>query len=192
MGVIATIIGKNGSAKSHVFPDRDSALEFMEEEALRVDKANRGNLSELPLKHHEFLEGLDNGELTVVAGHLARRELVPGEVVCSEGDNADRMWLLVRGSVSVRLRLSNQPDGLRIASLAMGTIVGELALIEIGRRSATVVADEPVTCYELQRDSYDLLFREHPKIANKLLLNLARELARRVRRTSDELREAKS
>jgi anti-anti-sigma regulatory factor len=191
-GVIGTSVGTNGTSEPQVFADRDSALEFMEEEALRSGETKRGYLDLLPLEQHNFLEGVDAIELAIVAGYLSRREFIVGEVICREGDDADRMWLLVKGSVSVRLRVNNQSTGLRIASLARGTIVGELALIEHGKRSATVVADETVTCYELQRDGYERIFRERPQIANKLLINLARELARRVRRTSDELREATS
>lgn len=189
-GVIAAIASKNRLSEPLVFPDRDTALEYIEEYVLRTDKAARGHLSELPLEQHEFLEGVDANELAIVVGYLARREFGPGDILCREGDDADRMWLLVKGSVSIRLHVSNQPEGLRIASLARGTMVGELALIESRKRSATVVADDEVTCYELLRDSYELIFREHPQITNKLLANLARELARRVRRTSDELREA--
>jgi len=189
-GVVGMIVGTSGASDPQIFADRDSALEFVEEDALRGGETKRGYLAVLPLEQHGFLEGIDGSEMAIVAGYLARREFVSGEVICREGDDADRMWLLVKGSVSVRLRVNNQPGGIRIASLARGTVVGELALIEHSKRSATVVADEAVTCYELQRDAYERIFREHPQIANKLLANLARELARRVRRTSDELREA--
>ena len=63
-----------------------------------------------------------------------------------------------------------------------------MALVEEARRSATIVADEHVVCYELFRDGYARLLSEHPAIATRLLANLSRELARRLRRTSAELR----
>jgi CRP-like cAMP-binding protein len=50
------------------------------------------------------------------------------------------------------------------------------------------VADEDVVAYELPRDAYAQLLAEQPAIATKLLANLARELARRLRRTSEDLR----
>lgn len=99
------------------------------------------------------------------------------------------MWLLTKGSVSVRLRLSNPHGTRRIASCATGTTVGEMAFIEAGSRSASVMADEDTICYELGRAAYDQILRDHPAVANKLLTNLSLELARRLRRTSDELRE---
>ena len=98
------------------------------------------------------------------------------------------MWLLAKGSVSVRLISPDGRTNLRIASLSRGTTIGEMALIERVPRSATIVADEHVVAFELPRDSFDFLLIEHPAIATKLLGNLARELARRLRRTSEDLR----
>ncbi len=117
------------------------------------------------------------------------RVFAPGETICAEGDAADRLWLLARGSVSVRLAV---PDGgsRRIASLAMGTVVGEMALLGSGRRSASVVADDEVHCYELAEPAFRALLDEHPRLAGKILANLAREMARRVRVTSEYLRYA--
>jgi CRP-like cAMP-binding protein len=98
------------------------------------------------------------------------------------------MWLLAKGSVSVRLISADGHLNLRLASLSRGTTIGEMALVEQARRSATIVADEHVVCYELLRDGYARLLSEHPVIATKLLTNLSRELARRLRRTSEDLR----
>jgi CRP-like cAMP-binding protein len=80
----------------------------------------------------------------------------------------------------------------RIASLGRGTMFGEMALIEGAPRSASIVADEAVTCYELSRDDFDQLMRDRPVIATQIMRNTARELARRLRRTTEDLRHAAS
>lgn len=98
------------------------------------------------------------------------------------------MWLLAKGSVSVRLMFGDGKGYRRITSLARGTTLGEMALVESARRSATVVADEPVICYELRREDFERLLADEPQLATKLLANLSRELARRLRKTSDDLR----
>jgi CRP-like cAMP-binding protein len=102
------------------------------------------------------------------------------------------MWLLAKGSVSVRLGMADGHTGRRVASLARGTTFGEMVLLETARRSATVVADEPVLCYELRRESFAEMVTDHPVIATKLLSNLGRELTRRLRQTSEELRHVSS
>ena len=67
-------------------------------------------------------------------------------------------------------------------------IIGEMALVEL-KRSATIVADEGVVCYELPLEGFTRMVAEHPMIATRILRNLARELSRRLRRTSEDLRE---
>jgi sulfate permease, SulP family len=182
-----------GSEDRHgplLMADQDSAIEWMEEEALRRQSGGRPRVEQLALDRLDFTWGLDAEELALLTKRLIPREFAPGETVCAEGDPADRLWLLTKGSVSVRLLV---PGGSRrINSLAMGTVVGEMALLGTGRRSASVVADDAVQCYELAEPEFHALLDEHPHLAAKILANLAREMARRVRITSEYLRHALS
>jgi CRP-like cAMP-binding protein len=99
------------------------------------------------------------------------------------------LWLLTKGSVSVRMALPGRTD-VRVASLAMGTVVGEMAVLGGTYRSASVEADDEVECFELGDGAFRRLLDEHPRLASKILANLAREMARRVRLTSEYLRRA--
>lgn len=186
---IGELKGDERSFGPLIMTDQDLAVEWMEEEALHRHAAGRLRLQSLPLEQLDFTQGLDADELELLRSRLVPREFAPGETVCAEGEAADRLWLLARGSVSVRLVA---PDGSsrRIASLAMGTVVGEMALLGTGRRSASVVADDEVFCYELAEAEFRSLLDEHPRLASKILANLAREMARRVRVTSEYLRFA--
>jgi CRP-like cAMP-binding protein len=64
-----------------------------------------------------------------------------------------------------------------------------MAVVDGGFRSASVFADEDLICYELECSAFERVLRDHPALASKLLTNLARELAQRVRTASEELRE---
>jgi CRP-like cAMP-binding protein len=99
---------------------------------------------------------------------------------------AQEMWILTRGTVSVRLRVA-EGRSRRVASLGSGTVVGEMAFFESGNRSATIIADEFVECYVFDRAAYTLIGREHPQIANKLLANLLHESMIRLRNADQEL-----
>src|SRR6185312_10850427 len=129
-----------------IMPDLDSAIEWMEEEVLRAQAAGRPRIEQLSLEQLDLMKGLDEDELAVLRSRLVPREFARGEALCTEGEVADRLWLLTRGTVSVRMALAGRED-VRIASLAMGTVVGEMALLASGHRSATVVADDDVLCY---------------------------------------------
>ncbi|MGH9806952.1 MAG: cyclic nucleotide-binding domain-containing protein, partial [Terriglobia bacterium] len=92
----------------------------------------------------------------------------------------------------VRLHVTDSRGSRRITSLGRGTIFGEMALIEGARRSATIVADEDVVCYQLSGDDFNVMLRDKPDIAAKIMRNTARELVRRLRQTSEDLRHATS
>jgi len=181
-----------GNNLQSIFPDLDSALEVLEEEALVGEHGVAQSPEQLALSEHEFVRGLVSDELAAFAPYLIRREFKQGSNLCVEGEPADRMWLLMKGSVSVRLRVQDVRGTRRIASLAFGTVVGDLAFIEESTRSAMVVADDDIICEELQRVAFERCVREQPHIANKLLMNLGKELAGRVRKTSEELRQTAS
>jgi len=185
---IRGLFRKASEADELIKPDLDSALEWMEEKSLLLHVDKRSQADVLEFSEIDFLAGMQQTDLDRLSEVLTRREFAPGETICREGDEGDRMWLLAKGSVSVRLKLANGQESIRIASLARGTTIGEMSLIESARRSASIVADEQVVCYELLRDGFARMLADHPAIATKLLSNLARELSRRLRRTSEDLR----
>ena len=185
---IERLVPKMGTVEEFIKPDLDSALEWMEEKSLLLNADKRSRTDVLALGEMEFLAGIEERDLSWLSQVLTRHDFAQGEIICREGDSGDRMWLLAKGSVSVRLALGSGRESIRIASLARGTIIGEMCLIESARRSATIVADEQVVCYELLRDNFEAMLGSHPAIATKLLSNLARELSRRLRLTSDDLR----
>jgi len=76
----------------------------------------------------------------------------------------------------------------RIAGIAAGATVGEMALLEGGQRSATVVCDEGASSYELGVAAFETIMREHPQIARKLFTYFTRLLVQRVRLQQQELR----
>jgi CRP-like cAMP-binding protein/anti-anti-sigma regulatory factor len=188
---VTTVAGiAAAAAESVMFPDRDSALEWIEEQVLltRVNVPHHADI--LPLERHDFTRGLDGREIVLLRRYLSQRELPAGTILCAGGTPADCMWLLMRGSVSVRLSVASSGTSRRMASLAAGTITGSMALLGSGSRMvADVVADEAVTAYELQRTAFERLLEEHPVLAAKLLINVGRELSRRLNTTFGDFRE---
>ncbi|HUC65064.1 MAG TPA: SulP family inorganic anion transporter [Stellaceae bacterium] len=168
-----------------IFVDADAALEWMEEELLSHEV--RATAESLPLERHDLMRGLTAEELQIVSKLLRRTGFPTGAVLCREGERSDELWILTRGSVSVRLLFAGARTR-RVASLAVGTIVGDMAFIEGSTRSATIVADEDVECYVLDRAAYATILSDHPEIGTKLLTNLLGETMRRLRATSDQLR----
>jgi CRP/FNR family transcriptional regulator, cyclic AMP receptor protein len=100
------------------------------------------------------------------------KSLPQGEVVFAQGDAGDMMFVVVDGEVDILL------DGKLIETVRAGGVVGEMALIDAGPRSATAISRTRCLLSPVdERRFIDLICRE-PEFA----LNVMRVLARRLRR----------
>ena len=116
-------------------------------------------------------------------GH--RTHVAAGEDLITEGDAADAIYFIESGRFEVRKRSAHGSDagdgGHRIGQAVPGDVVGEVALLDRGTRSATVRAVEDSTALmlrvrDLEQSAGPAL---HP--AARMQLNLAREMARKMR-----------
>ena len=98
------------AASTPIFADRDSALEWMEEAALRAANATRTRPDALPLERLDLFRDFDAEELATVRPYLVAREFPAGTAICLEGDGADRMWIITKGGVSIRLHAGEQAN----------------------------------------------------------------------------------
>jgi SulP family sulfate permease len=164
------------------FPDADRALEWCENHLLAPLKGAGAAEGDHQFDLLDIVQGLTLEERSVLLPLLARREFAAGATIFREGDEGDALYLILRGSASVRMKL---PTGdRRLITFSPGTMFGEMALVDRERRSATVTADEPLTCYVFELASWTGFAESHPRIAMKLLANLAREMSLRIRQAN--------
>jgi CRP/FNR family cyclic AMP-dependent transcriptional regulator len=125
-----------------------------------------------------MLRVLDDEERRHLLSVSRRRRFARNEVIFHEGDPANSLHLLASGHVSVRVAM---PDGnsVTLAIVGPGQTFGELALLgNDGRRAATVTALEKCETISLQRERFDALRREHPRLDRLLAEILADEVRR--------------
>jgi CRP-like cAMP-binding protein/anti-anti-sigma regulatory factor len=183
-GVLRPVTGKAGA---QAFADRDTALEWAEEKIIAAESAG-DRLIEIDLAESDLAEHMTPDEVSILARHLVLETYPPSAFLCRAGDAADRMWILKRGSVSVRVGTGRSER--RLASLGPGCSVGEMGLLDGRPRSADVYADEAVEAYVMSGESFTALMDNHPRIGQAILVNFARQLSQRLRDTSEELRLA--
>jgi glutaminase len=166
------------------FDATDAALEWCEEQLL----AGMPTVTTMSLRDQDLLQGLDEVELAAVERAVERRELVEGQLVIREGEAADAVYFLLEGSVSVRLRLDDSGRSRTIASFGPGVAFGEAALLDEQVRSADVQVEEPVIVAVLPVTTLGALAAEHTGLDTKLLTNVARVLAARLRAANGQIR----
>lgn len=181
VGVVAAV------TPGRIFADTDRALESAEDRLLSRILALPAAEDEFSLEHLDVLAELGKAERDVLQGCLSRRSHRRGEVVFREGDPGRELFIIVRGTASVRIRLAGDHREKRLATFSAGTIFGEMALLDAGPRSATVIADDDLVCYVLTEDAFATLVRDHHVVAIRLLASLGRELGRRLRRANQTI-----
>jgi glutaminase len=104
-----------------------------------------------------------------------------GEAILRHGQDADgRVFFIESGHVSVVVPLANGAHQ-RVASLGPGMEFGEMALLGLTTRSASVFADTDVRCRVMDLATWTRLAEARPALRIAVAENLAKELGRRLR-----------
>ena len=143
----------------------------MQEQRLRM-------LREMPL-----FGGVRNDVLELILDHAAERSLAAGEVLFTEGDPGETMYLLESGELEVFRRRQNA-DYL-ISRLCAGDCVGEMSFVDLGPRSASVVAATHAQVLELTHGAVLQLYERDLEQFALIQMNMAREMSRRLRLADD-------
>lgn len=163
------------------FADTNTALVHCE------DRLHGGQeAAEVDFESLDVLADFTPGELKILRGCLVERRHARGDVIIEAGAEADEVFFLTAGRVSVRLTLGNGETKEVVAYLP-GVVFGEMAFIDGSKRSASVVADSGVVCHALARADFERIGLEHPGLQVKLLLNLLRLFSANLRKADREI-----
>jgi glutaminase len=170
-----------------VFSDTDTALEWCEDQLLA--RSPRGSPGpKFALAELELFKGLTREEYRLIEPIVRPLIFDKGDVIIREGDEAKLFFVVARGTVSVQISVQGQGERKkRVASIGPGLTFGEMALLDGGKRSADIVADERVICYGLAVEQLQELAAEYPNIMITMLGNLTRDFSERLRHANEEI-----
>ena len=170
-----------------IFRDADAALEWCENQILARSSYDASQ-PKFALSQLDLFKGLKPEEFRLIEPLVRPLIFEKGEVVIREGAEANLFFVLASGTVSVQITVPGQGDRKkRVASIGPGLSFGEMALLDGGKRSADIVADERVICYGLAVEQLQELTAEHPNIMVTILSNLTREFSERLRHANEEI-----
>jgi CRP/FNR family transcriptional regulator, cyclic AMP receptor protein len=123
------------------------------------------------LRKVSLFEGLSDRELDAVARAAKERRFDTGDTVVVEGEGGVGFFVVAEGTARVESR------GNKLGTISRGGSFGEVALLDdVGRRSATVIAEAPLRVFGLTAWQFTPLLEQHPSIAVKIAKMLARRL----------------
>jgi CRP/FNR family cyclic AMP-dependent transcriptional regulator len=125
---------------------------------------------------------LSDEVLTHLSQALQQRRVPPGTTLFQEGDAGHDMFIVLDGEVEV-IKRSRRGRPQRVAILGPNDSFGEMSIIDVQPRSATVQALAPTILLRVASEDLDALYRHDLKSYAIVVLNVARELSRRLRVT---------
>jgi CRP-like cAMP-binding protein len=128
-----------------------------------------------------LLEFVTPNDWILIKAGARQVKFMPGDVLIQQDSAGGTMYLLGRGSARI------ESNGATLAHLGPGQVCGEIAFLDSGPSSASVIAEE-----ELEADAIDWaelhrIFRMFPHLGSRFYQSLATMLSRRLRETSVKL-----
>ena len=135
-----------------------------------------------------FFGGLSDSGLELLVSMLVERRFEVGATVVMEGEQGRSMFIVHSGELAVS-KLGDSGSAIHISGLKPGDFFGEMTLLEMQNRSATVVAESPTVLYELTAGNLYTYYKADIYGYVMVMQNINRELCRRLRRADNRIAE---
>lgn len=146
------------------------------------------------LKTVALFEGLSDAQVRQISTIVHKEALPASQSIVQEGEMGDRMYIIEEGTVEVSrtltLKVTKRDFGQKektFIRLSSGFFFGEMALLENDVRSATVNTVTDCKLFVVLRDDFNALCENFPEIGYKILRNIAKTIAGRLRRTNQDV-----
>lgn len=127
---------------------------------------------------------IEPSRLKLLAFTAQRLTFAPGDLLCRQGDEGDAAYIIITGDADVLVESESGP--VKVASLGPNDLLGENAILCDVPRTATVKAVTKVETLMISKELFFQLINQFPSIS----IEIMRELARRVEKTTTMLRDA--
>jgi CRP/FNR family cyclic AMP-dependent transcriptional regulator len=160
--------------------DRIRTLEAEPDDA--VPKPSETEDDEQVLARAGIFQGVPPTTISAVTKHLRRTEFPPGRTILAQGEPGDYLYIIIAGRVKIGRRTADDSENL-LTIMGPSDMFGELSIFDPGPRTLSATAITHVCAVTMDREALLRWISDRPEIAVQLL----RVLARRLRRTNDDL-----
>jgi CRP-like cAMP-binding protein len=130
------------------------------------------------------LTGTDLAARTLIAEEGTAHDFAAGESIVRESEEGHAFFILVTGTVEV-VKSAGKPEEVTLCTLTEGSFFGEMCILGPMKRAATIRTVGNVKAIEVKAATLHHLYQKMPDQYAVVLLNLARDLARRLPRLDE-------
>ena len=133
------------------------------------------------LQKYSLFGGLLPEEIERIRPHLEERHFEAGEDIVREGRPNDRVYFILDGRVAIT------KAGVLIVEMGEGDTFGEMELLDVMPSAASVTALLPTAVATISNRALHEIYQTNVRTFALIVMNLARELSRHLRRMDDLL-----
>jgi CRP-like cAMP-binding protein len=137
------------------------------------------------LRRIPLFAAIDPGKLKLLAFASDRMIYREGQAVFHQGEVGDAAYVIVKGNANVVVKAAE--EDLVVARLGENAVVGEIAILCDVPRTATLRADGELIVLKIKKEHFLGLIMDFPKLG----IQVMRELAQRLSKTTSELTDAR-
>lgn len=168
-----------------IFPDLDRGLEWCEDQLLEMNQVT-GLHTPVALVAQLSDSGFERANTARLKDFLERITFKKGDCLIQQGAEADSLYFIELGSVSVYLQ-TDRGERVRLQTYGLGTAVGEMDLYQGMKSNASVMADSIVIAYRLTRGGLAKMKEKDPSLAATFHEFIAHLLSERLAATTRAL-----
>jgi len=133
------------------------------------------------LQKYSLFGGLLAEQIEAIMPLMKEEKYNPGDVIINEGDTNDKIYFIIEGQVSV-----NKGDIL-LSRFGEGEAFGEMEVLDVMPAIASIKALSQITVLSISNKALHEIYKLDIKVFSLMLMNLARDLCRRLRKTDEKL-----
>ena len=181
-------IGLLSDHTAKIFDEFDEALEWIEDETLKLAGHAHTSREGLPLAKFEIFHGLNEAELDALAQCAVHKTYQPGELVFGADTVGHELMLISRGEVKVTLPMADGKT-IHLTTFSRGQFFGEMSFLDGRAHSADVHVTRDTELIAIDRKAFARVATGDPVMSISVMRAVALAIADRLRHANAELRE---
>lgn len=123
---------------------------------------------------------MSKDDVLAVSHLFLQCEYSAGEMIFDQGSRPEHVYIVLSGVVDITSKVSNSPNWHRIAHIELGQCFGQVSVLGIQPRLGRAVATKNCQLLMIPVASLNTLRKEHSEFFTLLLMNISREVCRRL------------
>jgi len=133
------------------------------------------------LQKYSLFGGLEEEQIKSILPLMEEENYGPDETIITEGKSNDKIFFIIKGHVSVVKK------DVVLSRFSEGEAFGEVEVLDVMPAVASIKSLSPVTVMSISNKSLREIYKIDVKIFALMIMNLARDLSRRLRKTDEKL-----